>query len=720
MASQASGQDLIVGTELGHYRIAEKIGGGGMGEVYRAHDYHLARDVAIKVLAPGALLDASARDHFRKEALILSQLNHPNIATIHDFDRQRDVDFLVMEYIPGVTLSEKVAGRPLPEKEILRLSVQLAEGLAAAHEHGIVHRDLKPGNLRITPDGRVKILDFGLARSLAVIAHTSSTQSSSGTPVFSGTLRYMSPEQLRGEVTDVRSDLYSTGVVMYEMAVGHPPFEAALTTSLIDAILHSSPLQPGRLRPELSTAVEQIILKCLEKEPGHRYQSAIELMTDLRRASRVGAQEKSVAVLYFENLSGQKEDEYFRDGITEDITTELSKIKELRVFSRSAVLAFRDETVAPAKVGQQLNAVYLLEGSLRRSADRLRITAKLVETRTGQCVWAEKYDRKLEDVFAIQDEIATSIAHELQVVLTENEKQAIAKIPTVDVRAYDFYLRGRQFFHQFRRKGCDLAREMFAKAIEIDPGYARAYAGIADCSAFLYFYWDSSNANLEQADEASQKALDFDPDLAEAHASRGLAASMRKHYEEAERELRIAMQIAPRLFEPYYFYARNCYVQGKFEDAVVWFEQASRVSPEDYQAPMLLASVLNGQGLKAEAHAAYRRGLAAAEKHLRLHPSDARALYFGANALSQLDEREKSMEWAERALQLEGEEPQVLYNVACVYALLGETDKAVTCLEQSTTHGWAQREWMEHDPDLASLREYPRFRALMGSHRAAR
>lgn len=713
MNRQANAERQLVDERLGHYHILEKVGVGGMGEVYRARDEHLDREVAIKVLPEGTLADEEARRNFRREALTLSKLNHPSIAIVHDFDCHDGTDFLVTEYVPGISLHDQLAKGPLSEKEILQLGMQLAEGMAAAHSQGVVHRDLKPSNLRVMADGRLKILDFGLAQPLGPVAKTSSTQSSSGISGLAGTLAYMSPEQLRGEVTDVRGDIYSMGVVLYEMATGRRPFEAALTPSLVDAILHRSAPLPGRLRPELSTQLEQIILKCVEKEPTHRYQSALELLTDLRRASRVAVQEKSVAVLYFENLSGQKEDEYFRDGITEDITTDLSKIKELRVFSRSAVLAFRDKAVTSTEVGQQLNALYVLEGSLRRDADRLRITAKLVEARSGHCVWAERYDRHLQDVFAIQDEIATSIAHELQVVLTDTEKQAIAKIPTADVRAYDFYLQGRQFFHQFRRKGFDLAREMFAKAIEIDPGYARAYAGIADCSAFLYFYWDSSSANLEQADQASQKALELDPDLAEAHASRGLTASMNKRYEEAERELRIAMRLGPRLFEPYYFFARNCYAQGKFEDAVVWFEQASRVSPEDYQAPMLLASALNGQGLKAEAHAAYRRGLAAAEKHLQLHPGDARALYFGANALSQLNERGKSMEWAERALELEGEEPQVLYNVACVYALLGEADKAVNCLEKSITHGWGQREWMEHDPDLAPVRDHPRFRALM-------
>ena len=713
MDRQALVECQLVGEHLGHYLVQEKIGTGGAGEVYRARDEHLARDVAIKVLSHGTLANEESRRNFRREALTLSKLNHPAIAIVHDFDTHNGIDFLVTEYVPGNPLNERLAKGPLPAEDLLLLACQLVEGIAAAHTQGIIHRDLKPGNLLIMPDGRLKIVDFGLARTPAVLGPGSPTESASDTPSVSGTLLYMSPEQLRGEAVDERSDIYSIGVVLYEMGTGCVPFQSAVVAKLIDAVLHNDPFPPSHLRRELSPQLEQIILKCLEKEPGHRYQSAMDLLTDLRRANRTSALEKSIAVLYFENLSGKKEDEYFRDGITEDITTELSKIKELRVFSRSAVLTFRDKPVTPAQVSRELKSTYLLEGSLRRDADRVRITAKLVEARSGHCIWADRYDRTLQDIFSIQDEIATNIAHQLQVVLTENEKKAIAKVPTADVRAYDFYLRGRQFFHQFRRRGFDFARDMFAKAIEIDPHYARAYAGIADCSAFLYFYWDSSQTNLEQADQASRKALELDPELAEAHASRGLTASMTKEYEEAEQEFRKAMRLGPRLFEPYYYFARNCYAQGRLEDAVAWFEQASKVSPEDYQAPMLLASALHGLGLKPEAHAAYQRGLAAAEKHLELHPGDARAWYFGANALSQLHEQSRCIEWAERALALEGEEPQVLYNVACVYALLGQADKAVDCLEKSITRGWGQREWLEHDPDLAVLRDHPRFRALI-------
>ncbi len=714
MASSASTRADLAGQLLGRYRILEKLGAGGMGEVYRARDQHLDRDVAIKILSPGSLGDEEARTRFRNEALALSKLDHPNVATIYDFDTVQGIDLLVSEYVPGDSLDQRVDRGPLPETEILQLGTQLLEGLVAAHGKGVVHRDLKPSNLRITGDGRLKILDFGLARTLGPATASSATASNIEEGNISGTLLFMPPEQLRGEAADARSDLYSAGCVLYAMATGQDPYREKSSAALIDAILNKPVVPPGRLRPDLSPRLEEIILRCLEKNPQFRYQTAQDLLADLRRASAPAVAEKSLAVLYFENLSGRKEeDEYFRDGITEDITTELAKIKELRVFSRSAVLTFRDKPVTPAHVGERLGAAYVLEGSLRREGARLRLTAKLVEARSGHTLWAERYDRQLEDVFAIQDEIAHNIARALRVVLTEREKRAIEKIPTADIQAYDFYLRGRQFFHQFRRKGFDFARQMFARAIELDPQYARAYAGIADCSAFLFMYWESSQENLQQADNASRRALELDPDLAEAHASRGLTASLKKDYDEARREFDLALRLDPKLFEAYYFYARSYFSQGEMEKAARWFEDASRVCPEDYQSPMLLGTTLAGLGRRAEAEAAYRRGLTAAQKHLELHPGDARALYFGAVALAQLHDRERSLEWAGRALALEAEEPQVLYNVACVYALLGELDLAIDCLEKSATKGWVQREWMAHDPDLAPLRGHPRFQKLV-------
>jgi serine/threonine protein kinase/tetratricopeptide (TPR) repeat protein len=704
----------LVGRSLGHYYIVEKIGSGGMGEVYRARDQHLNRDVAIKVLLPGRLADEDSRKRFRNEALSLSRLNHPNIATIHDFDSYEGLDYLVTEFVIGVILSERVSRRPLREKEVLEYALQLAEGLAAAHDQGVIHRDLKPGNLMVTADGRLKILDFGLAAPITRPGEEVTVEDIGPAVPISGTLRYIAPEQLRGEQPDARSDIYSAGAVVYEMLTGTPPFDVTVGTVLMDCVLNKAPLPPSRRRPEISPQMDEIVLRCLLKDAGHRYQTARDLLADFRRTLVSGpAAAKSVAVLYFENLGGQKEDEYFRDGITEDITTELAKIKDLRIFSRSAVLPYHDKPVTPYYVGQQLSASHVVEGSIRREDNRIRITASLVETKTGHTLWAERFDRELKDVFAIQDEIAQSVASTLRVILTEVEKHAIEKLPTADVRAYDLYLRGRHFFHQFRRKGFDLAKDMFLKAIEIDPQYARAHAGIADCCAFLYMYWESNETNLKQADEASRKALELDPDLAEAHASRGLTASLKHEYAEAQREFETAVRLNPKLFEAYYFFARSLFGQGDYKQAVQWFEQASRVLPEDYQAPMLMGTALSGMKLMREAETAYHRGLAAAEKHLEIHPDDSRALYFGANALAQLGEKDRAIRWAERALDLEGEERMVLYNVACVYTLLEEYDRAIDCLERSITKGFGQLEWMEHDPDLAALRDHPRFRALL-------
>jgi len=420
-----------------------------------------------------------------------------------------------------------------------------------------------------------------------------------------------------------------------------------------------------------------------------------------------------VAVLYFDNPTGAKEDEYFRDGITEDIITELSKIKDVWVLTRSAVMAFRDKPSTAFQVGQQLNAAYVLEGSLRRAGNQLRITARLVETDTARSVWAERYDRKLEDVFAIQDEIAQSIAKALKVMLSEQEKRAIAKTPTADVQAYDLYLRGRQYFHRFRRKSFDFARQMFARAIVIDPGYARAYAGEADCCSFLYMYFESTEANLKEADAASRKALELDPELAEAHASRGLANLVNKRYGEAETEFESATRLNPKLFEAYYFRARAAFSQGKLDEAARWFNDASRVNPEDYQAPTFLAMVYATLGQTADAAAARRQAVYLAERQIDIVPEDARALYLGASGLVVLGQRERALQWAERALSIDPQDTAVLYNVACTYSLLGESEKAIDCFEKALVQGEWFKGWAEHDSDLDSLRKDPRFQALL-------
>jgi tetratricopeptide (TPR) repeat protein len=319
----------------------------------------------------------------------------------------------------------------------------------------------------------------------------------------------------------------------------------------------------------------------------------------------------------------------------------------------------------------------------------------------------------MEDVFAIQDEIAQNIARALRVMLTEEEKHAITRAETTDVQAYDYYLRGRQYFHQLRRKGLQAACDMFQRAIEIDPRYARAYAGLADCYSLLYQNWQPSEANLTQAETASQKSVEIDSQLAEAHAARGQAISLRKQYTEACRELDIAIRLNPSLFEAHYFYARASVQQGKLADAVKYFEQAAKLRPEDYQAPLLVAAVYRGLGRDADALDAYRRGLAVAERHLQLHPDDARALYLGANALCQLGDRDRGLEWTRRAVAIDPDEPMILYNVACVYALLGQSDDALSSLENAVARAYAHKAWLQHDADLNSIRSSPRFESLL-------
>jgi len=504
---------------------------------------------------------------------------------------------------------------------------------------------------------------------------------------------------------------------------------------MFDSILHGTPRPPVAINSAVPSELERIISKALEKDDEMRYQTASEIRTDLKRLKRdressgrttaVGKQnsgsapvaaaapEKSIAVLYFENLSSSHDDEYFRDGMTEDIITELSKIRELQVFPRAAVLAYRDKPVTGPQVGRELNAACVLGGSLRRAGNRLRITAQLIQTQTGHSIWAERYDRELKDVFEVQDEIARSISQALRIKLSPQEEKAIAHRQTENPQAYDYYLRGRKFFHQFGRKSFEAARQMFARAIVIDANYARAYAGVADCCSFLYMYWDSSEDNLNEAEAASRKALELDPELAEAHAASGLAFALRKDFAKAAKEFDKAIQLDPKLYEAHYFYARTAFQSGDLTHAATLYEQAAKLNPDDYQALSLLVSVYHGLGREADAAATERRAVVLTEKHVSIHPDDARAFQLGATLYVRIGDHPKALEWARRALELEPEETSVLYNVACVYSLLGRVDDAIECLSKIMTHGTFYKNWAAKDSDMDPIRSDPRFQALI-------
>ena len=423
--------------------------------------------------------------------------------------------------------------------------------------------------------------------------------------------------------------------------------------------------------------------------------------------------ERSIAVLAFVNMSNDPENEFFSDGIAEEIINALSKVKALRVASRTCSFSFKGKSEDIVEVGCKLKVHTVLEGSVRKAGNRLRVTAQLINVADGYHLWSERYDRQLEDVFAIQDEIADNIVRALRVVLGEDEKRALGKAPTENVQAYEYYLRGRQIAYQLRRSPLQYARRMFDRAIELDPNFARAYAGAADCCSFLYMYWDSSNANLEVADTSSQRALELDPGSAEAHTSRGVALNLRQDYAAARREFETALKLDPKLFEAHYFYARACLTEGKFEEAIVHYRNAWQARPEDYQAILLSSDALAKLRRNDEVLEAARLGIKLADAHLELNPDDARAWYLSGAALMRLGKVDEALERTRRAYAIDPEDAGVLYNVACNYALAGKPDEAIDYLEKAIRNGFGQRSWVENDSALDSLRDDPRFQDLL-------
>jgi serine/threonine protein kinase/Flp pilus assembly protein TadD len=734
-------QDPLIGQSLLHYKILRKLGSGGMGVVYEAQDSQLGRRVALKFLPQDMAQDGQLLERFQREARAASSLNHPNICTIHAIEQHERRHFIVMELLEGETLAQKMSRQPVEIDKLLALGIQIADALESAHAKGIVHRDIKPANLFLTERGQLKILDFGLAKmSRGEIAQGVSVEhgetqafnnelTSPGMAV--GTVSYMSPEQARGQLVDARTDLFSTGTVLYQMATGTLPFQGDTSAVIFDAILNREPRPAAELNPVLPADFVRILDKVLEKDRNLRCQTATELKTDLNRLKRdlesstrrarektdsdpgVHKQtRKSVAVLYFENLSGAKEDEYLRDGITEDVITELSKIRGLNIFSRPTVLAFRDKTVTPAQVGQQLGAAYVLTGTLRRSGARLRINAQLVDTRTDFPLWSDRFDREMKDVFEVQDEMARRIAEALRVTLSPEELEALAVKPTENLQAYDLYLRGKRYARRQTRQDLEFALQMFENAVAIDPSFALAYAASANACAVFYCNYSRDQVWVERARDTSGKAVALRWDLPEVQVSQAWVLYAAELHDEAVRMAKKAIERKRDCEGAHYLLCRALFAAGRYQEVVDVAETAVEASGEDYNVYVPILNCLGAMGKEEGLRNMRQRRMAALENHLKQVPEDARARILLGSDYAYLGRSDDALRELNLAVTLRANEASILYNAACLYCKLNRKSDALDALHKSWEAGFKDSAWARRDPDLVPLHDEPEFDRL--------
>jgi serine/threonine protein kinase/Tfp pilus assembly protein PilF len=666
----------MIGRVFSHYKILEKIGEGGMGVVYKAEDTKLLRIVALKFLGEQSASDQEAKVRFFREARAASALNHQNIITIYEIDEFEGKCFISMEFVEGKSIKGLIGQQTLSVKKALSIIMQVAEGLKAAHEKGIVHRDLKSDNIMLTPDGKVKIADFGLAELRGAPTLTSQ-------PSITGTLPYASPEQLQGLPTDERTDFFSFGVVLYEMVTGRLPFWSEYEQATIYSIINEEPEPVTKLNKEIPEGLEKIIQKALAKRRELRYQSMVELLADLRQVGEeyeTGVRRKaptipSLAVLYFENLGESRGDDYFAAGMTEDIITDLSKIDKIKVLSRSDVVPYRGKTVSTKEIGRNLNVDYILEGSIRKADTRLRITAQLTRVSDGFHVWAERFDRELKDVFEVQSDVSQNVASALKIKLTVSQIQRIEKKPTISIQAYDYYLRGRDYYWRLGKEDLEIAIQMYKKALEVDPQYGLAYAGLADVYVYKYeAYYDRSVHLLNQAEETSKKALALDYDLPEAHRALGRVYMERRNYPEAISEFNKAIELKPDYLEAYralgwiHEEMRNC------DEAIANAEKALGIRPSDRESYLLLGIAYLD---KKEYESAERMFFKAWE----VAPDYATAYYYIGNTYQRQGKFDQAQEMYQRCIKAGGD-PNVYVDMGWIYLFKGDFEKATTSFKK--------------------------------------
>jgi len=687
----------MIGKTLGHYRILEKIGAGGMGEVYRAHDESLDRDIALKVLPASCFSDATARARLIREARAAAALNHPCICTIHEVGEAQGQAYIAMELVEGHPLSAKLAVGALPAEQVLRYGLQLAEALAHAHERGVVHRDFKSANVIITPDGRVKVLDFGLAKRLSgqerAEATTRSQASLTEAGVLAGTLAYMAPEQLCGQPADTRTDIWALGVVLYEMATGQRPFRGDTGYTISAAILREpSPGLPAEVPVELRAVIE----RCLAKEPAERCQRASEVREALEAVqSKVasapperpqsvarrkrGASRKRIqalAVLPLENLSRDPEQEYFADGMTEALITDLSKIGALKVISRTSAMQYKGVRKPLPKIGEELGVDAVIEGSVLRVGGQVRITAQLIHAATDEHLWAESYQRELRDILALQSEVAQAIAGEVKVNLTPKEKARLASRRGVNPAAYESYLKGRYFWNQ-RGPGLWKSIEFFEQALAEDKNYARAYAGLADAYALLGFYgYKRPREAMPKAKDAARKALELDEALAEPHASLGYIHTIfdwdRKS---AEKEFERAIALDPRYSPARYWHATLLMVGGAWEQAINELRRALEYDPLSMYMQAHLGIVFLYAGRYEEASKELR-------KALELEPNFFAARSFLGISYFLESRLDQALREFQTAIESSGRHQWPVADLGLVYAASGDRMRALEIITE--------------------------------------
>ncbi len=693
------------------YQIIKSLGRGGMGVVYQAKDTKLKRTVALKFLPHELIVEPDVRERFIQEARAAASLDHTNICTVYEVDEFEGQNYIAMAYIEGENLKNRLESGPMSVNEASNIVSQVAEGLQEAHDKGIVHRDIKAGNIMLSDKGKAKIVDFGVAK---LAGYSGLTKAGS---TF-GTVAFMSPEQARGEEVDQRTDIWSLGVLLYEMLTGELPFQGENEAAIIYSLLNEEPKAIQQFRLDVPDYITSLVSHLLQKDRSNRISSAKEVITRLKDKAPKKAitdLKKSVAVLYFENMSSDKENEYFCAGMTEDLITDLSKIHQLRVIPRSDVLLFRNKEVNSREIGEALKVQYILEGSVRKGGNKIRITAQLVDVKSGYHVWAERYDRLPEDIFEIQMEVSEKIADALKVSLTESEKRSLAQKPTYDLRAYDFYMRGSEFLLGKGQTDNNKAIQMFEHALSIDPDFSLAYVGLAEAYSYNYALYSGDHVWLEKMMGMNEKALQLDPNLIEAQFGLGMVHFHQKRYKESKKSFEKVIRVKTDMYPAYYWLGITLELLGDYDGAVKCFETGVKIKPYSEEPWHWLDQIHRRHGQKNAAERATKKVIKLGEGKTEVNPEDAITLSRMAISYANIGENEKALNAANKVMEIDPTDGVILYNCTCAYSCLGKKKEAFTCLKKALERGVVNMlDWIEQiDPYVDSIRKDPEFQKIL-------